>query len=122
MMDVFLQFPPLRDVLVTIAAKEDLWRQTTMIEPGKWALRLAKELAKRENDYVYVWIMHDDETGVWYVDSSNVLGLAGANPEEECMSEIINKVTLLIPELAELNKHVWQTDDEATPSAQGGAL
>lgn len=121
-MDVFLQFPPLRDVLVTIAAKEDLWRQTTMIEPGKWALRLAKELAKRENDYVYVWIMHDDETGVWYVDSSNVLGLAGANPEEECMSEIINKVTLLIPELAELNKHVWQTDDEATPSAQGGAL
>jgi Domain of unknown function (DUF1902) len=50
----------------------------------------------------------DKEASVWYVAESNVPGLCTEAPTEEAM---IEKLTVLVPELLELNSAGKPTDD-----------
>ena len=61
----------------------------------------------------YAEISRDDEAGVWYVSDSDVPGLVAEAASER---DLIVKIHELVPELYELNRHLFdQSQLETIP-------
>ena len=61
----------------------------------------------------YAEISRDDEAGVWYVSDSDVPGLVAEAASER---DLIVKIRELVPELYELNRHLFdQSQLETIP-------
>ena len=61
----------------------------------------------------YAEISRDDEAGVWYVSDSDVPGLVA---EADSERDLIVKIRELVPELYELNRHLFdQSQLETIP-------